>query len=361
MDSFEPRFLLLAGALGIGFLYGTVARASGFCLRSAVIEVIDRRPARQAAAWAIALPVAVLGTQLLAYLGVIDLSKTMYLTPTVMWLSLIVGGLLFGFGMVITRGCGGRHLVLAAGGNLRSWVVITVLGLTAYMTLRGILALPRTWIEGAGSLSLGETAQSIPLLFAGQADAGAASLVIAGAMVLMGGIAALRLRSRPGALGGIAAGLAVGLLIPASWYITGVLGFDDFEPAPMASLTFTAPMGNALQFLMTYTGSTADFGITAIAGVLAGAFAWAAASRSLKAEGFDSPGHLARYALGGALMGFGGVLALGCTIGAGLSGMSTLSLGSLIALASIVTGGGVGHFVKTRVVGGRSPEIVPAE
>ena len=105
----------------------------------------------------------------------------------------------------------------------------------------------------------------------------------------------------------------------------------------------------------------ADFGITAVAGVLAGAFAWAVASRSLKAEGFDTPGHLARYALGGALMGFGGVLALGCTVGAGLTGMSTLSLGSLIALASIVSGGAIGHFVKTRVVGGRSPEIVPAE
>jgi len=361
MDSFEPRFLLLAGALGIGFLYGTIARASGFCLRSAVIEVIDRRPARQAAAWAIALPVAVLGTQALAYLGIIDLSNTIYLTPTVMWLSLIVGGLLFGFGMVITRGCGGRHLVLAAGGNLRSWVVITVLGLTAYMTLRGILALPRTWIEGAGSVSLGETAQSIPLLLTDEAGAATAALVIAGMMVLAGGIAAWRLAQRPGALGGIAAGLAVGLLIPASWYVTGVLGFDEFEPAPMVSLTFTAPMGNALQFLMTYTGSAADFGITAVAGVLAGSFAWAVASRSLKAEGFDTPGHLARYALGGALMGFGGVLALGCTIGAGLSGMSTLSLGSLIALASIVTGGAVGHFVKTRVVGGRSPEIVPAE
>lgn len=361
MDSLEPRFLLLAGALAVGFIYGTVARASGFCLRSAVIEVIDRRPARQAAAWAIALPLAILGTQVLSHLGVIDLKDSIYLGNSVMWLALIIGGLLFGFGMVITRGCGGRHLVLAAGGNLRAWVVITILGLTAYATLRGILALPRTWIEEAGTLSLGETPQSLPLLIAGTEGAGTTALMIAAGLMVIGAFAAFRLRHQPGAFGGIAAGLVVGLLIPASWYVSGILGFDEFEPTRPVSLTFTAPMGDALQFLMTYTGTAADFGITAIAGTLAGAFAWAAATRSLKAEGFDSPGHMGRYVLGAAMMGFGGVLALGCTIGAGLSGMSTLSLGSLIALASIVTGGAVGHHIKTRIVGGRAPKIVPAE
>jgi uncharacterized membrane protein YedE/YeeE len=360
MDSFEPRFLLLAGALGVGFIYGTVARASGFCLRSAVIEVIDRRPARQTAAWAIALPLAILATQLMSYLGVIDLSQSIYLSSNVMWLSLIVGGLLFGFGMVITRGCGGRHLVLAAGGNLRSWVVITVFGLTAYATNRGILALPRTWIESAGALPLGDTPQAIPYLLAGD-NAAQAGLTIALIAAALGAAAAFRLRRQPGVPGGIATGIAVGLIIAAGWYVSGVLGFDEFEPTRPVSLTFTTPVGNAIQYLMTYTGAAADFGITAIAGTLAGAFAWAAATRSLKAEGFDSPGHMARYALGGAMMGFGGILALGCTIGAGLSGMSTLSLGSLIALAAIITGGAVGHHVKTRIVGGRAPKIVPAE
>ena len=361
MDSLEPRFLLLAGALAVGFIYGTVARASGFCLRSAVIEVIDRRPARQAAAWAIALPLAILGTQILSYLGVIDLKDSIYLGSSVMWLALIVGGLLFGFGMVITRGCGGRHLVLAAGGNLRAWLVIVVMALSAYATNRGILALPRTWIEGAGTLSLGDTPQALPLLIAGPEGAGTTALVIAGALMILGAVAALRLRTQPGAAGGIAAGLVVGLLISVGWYVSGVLGFDEFNPTRPVSLTFTTPMGNALQFLMTYTGTSADFGVTTIGGTLAGAFAWAAATRTLKAEGFDSPGHMARYALGAVMMGFGGVLALGCTIGAGLSGMSTLSLGSLIALASIVTGGAIGHHIKTRIVGGRAPKIVPAE
>ncbi|MEQ8806795.1 MAG: YeeE/YedE family protein [Rhodospirillales bacterium] len=361
MDSLEPRFLLLAGALAVGFIYGTVARASGFCLRSAVIEVIDHGPARQAAAWALALPLAILGTQVLSYLGVIDLKDSIYLGSSVMWLALIVGGLLFGFGMVITRGCGGRHLVLAAGGNLRAWLVIVVMALSAYATNRGILALPRIWIEAAGTVSLGDTPQALPLLIAGPAGAGTAALAIAGILMAAGLLAAFRLRNRPGVAGGLAAGLVVGLLIPVGWYVSGVLGFDDFNPSRPVSLTFTTPMGNALQFLMTYTGTAADFGVTTIGGTLAGAFAWAAATRTLKAEGFDSPGHMARYALGAVMMGFGGVLALGCTIGAGLSGMSTLSLGSLIALASIVTGGAVGHHIKTRIVGGRAPKIVPAE
>tara|TARA_R110002073_G_scaffold291268_3_gene456334 strand:+ start:1144 stop:2229 length:1086 start_codon:yes stop_codon:yes gene_type:complete len=361
MDSLEPRFLLLAGALAVGFIYGTVARASGFCLRSAVIEVIDHGPARQAAAWALALPLAILGTQVLSYLGVIDLKDSIYLGSSVMWLALIVGGLLFGFGMVITRGCGGRHLVLAAGGNLRAWLVIVVMALSAYATNRGILALPRTWIEAAGTVSLGDTPQALPLLIAGPEGAGTAALAIAGILMAAGLLAAFRLRNRPSVAGGLAAGLVVGLLIPVGWYVSGVLGFDDFNPSRPVSLTFTTPMGNALQFLMTYTGTAADFGVTTIGGTLAGAFAWAAATRTLKAEGFDSPGHMARYALGAVMMGFGGVLALGCTIGAGLSGMSTLSLGSLIALASIVTGGAVGHHIKTRIVGGRAPKIVPAE
>lgn len=361
MDQFESRFLLLVGALAVGFVYGGVARATGFCLRSAVIEVIDRRPARQAAAWALALPLAILGTQILIYLGILDLGQSIYLAPNVMWPSLVIGGLLFGFGMVITRGCGGRHLVLAAGGNLRSWIVISILGLTAYATNRGILALPRTWIESAGGLNFENSTQAIPSLISGPEGAPMAALVMAGVLLACGGIAAFRLRNQPGVFGGIIAGLIVGVLIPAGWYVSGVLGFDEFEPVRPASLTFTTPLGNGLQYLMTYTGAAADFGVAAVAGTLAGAFAWAISTQSLKAEGFDSPGHLARYALGAAMMGFGGVLALGCTIGAGLSGMSTLSLGSLIALASIVTGGAIGHHIKTRIVGGRAPKVAPAE
>ena len=109
MDAFEPGFLLIAGALAIGVVYGGVSRLSGFCLRSAVIEVAENRPARQVAAWATARPVAILATQVMSGMGIIDLSSSIYLSSGLLWVSLGLGGFLFGLGMILTRGCGGRH------------------------------------------------------------------------------------------------------------------------------------------------------------------------------------------------------------------------------------------------------------
>lgn len=362
MEDFEPRFLLLAGALLIGAIYGAVGRLSGFCLRSAVIEAVERRPSKQIAAWAVALPVAIAGTQWMSVAGIIDLSESIYTGSSAFWLALILGGFLFGQGMVMTRGCGGRHLVLAAGGNLRSWVVVTVLGLTAYATLRGILALPRTWVEGLGSVEFASGGQALPQVLNGATglSSDTLALLVSAAALVIGAVTVIRLRGNGGITRGALAGAVIGLLIPLGWYVTGVLGFDDFEPTPVASITFTAPIGDAVQYLMTYTGASANFGITVVGGALVGSFIVALLFGQLRPEGFETPGQLARYALGASLMGFGGVLALGCTIGAGLSGMSTLSIGSVLALSSILTGAAVGHQFKTRLVGGREPKAVSA-
>ena len=336
-----------------------VGRLSGFCFRSAVIELAERRPGRQLAAWLAAPAVAVAGSQALALNGTVDLGEGMYLGGSMAWGGLILGGLLFGAGMMLTRGCGARHVVLAAGGNLRSWVVLVTLGITAYATLRGILALPRVWMAEAASTEFESGSQGLPVLLGDAAGAAPTTVaaVLAALLLATAAVAAWRLRwaSRP--LPGLVAGALVGALVPASWYVTGVLGFDEFEPQPLESLTFTAPLGDALQYLMTYTGASADFGIAAVAGVLAGSFAAAVMTRSLRAEGFEGAAHLGRYLLGGALMGFGGVLALGCTIGAGLSGVSTLSLGSLLAFAAIATGAAVTQRVLS---GSRSAAGAPA-
>lgn len=360
MDLTEPRTLLLLGAVGIGLVFGFAARVSGFCLRSALIEIVDRRAGRQTVTWLVTFAVALVVTQFLSFTGVIDLTESIYLTTDLTWLALVVGGLVFGFGMVLTRGCGGRHLVLAAGGNLRSWVVLAVLGLTAYMTLRGILALPRTWLEDIAMVG-GETVELSLGAMVGGAQSLTASLGIAGAI----GAACLFAAWRVGRSGvpssAWIAGAVIGLMIPVGWYVTGVLGFDEFEPVRTESVTFTAPVGNAIQYLLTYTGSQADFGITVVGLTVVGAFFGAVLTGGLKLEGFDTPGHLLRYAGGAVLMGFGGVLALGCTVGAGLSGVSTLSFASILALASIVAGGTIGHKIKIGVVGGRAPEVVPAE
>lgn len=366
MDALEPRELLLIGALTIGATFGLVGRLSGFCLRSAIIEVLDGRSGRQTVAWLTALAVAVTGSQALALTGTVDLSESVFLGSVVAIPAIALGGLMFGFGMVLTRGCGGRHMVLAAGGNLRSWVVLVVLGLSAYATLRGVFAVMRVWLEGLAPIETQVSGGILSDILAPSLGLDASSLAIALVALAvfgatLGTIAIARRAMRRDVVIGVASGLAVGLLIPAGWYVTGVLGFDEFEPAALHSIMFTAPVGNAIQYLMTFTGSQADFGITVVGGTLAGAFVAAAATGSIKAEGFDTPGHLGRYAFGGLLMGTGGVMALGCTIGAGLSGISTLSVGSVVALASIVAGGAIGHRLKIRLVGGRAPEIVPAE
>jgi uncharacterized membrane protein YedE/YeeE len=350
MENLEPRDWLLIGALGIGLLFGIVGRLSDFCVRSAILETADGRVGARLASVLVALSVAVIGTQGLAYAGIVELGESIYLSQTLAWGSLVLGGVVFGIGMVLTRGCGARHLVLAAGGNMRSWLVLLALGLTAYATLRGLLALPRMWIENVTSLAVEAGDQSIATLLAGgtgQTSVATAALVAALTIVT---IVVVRRAARKVSIGWpVAAGIAIGLLIPASWYVTGVLSFDEFEPVRLESLTFTAPVGNAIQYLLTLTGSQADFGIVVVAGVLLGAFAAAAGSRTLRADSFEGSGHLGRYLLGGALMGFGGVLALGCTIGAGLSGLSTLSFGSLLASTGIVSGAVLCHRLLNRV------------
>ena len=363
MDLSEPRTLMLIGALSIGGVFGVTARLSGFCLRSAIIEVIERRSGNQFVAWLTALAVAVVTTQALVFSGVVDLGESIYLTSDITWLATIPGGLLFGLGMVLTRGCGGRHLVLAAGGNLRSWIVLTFLGLTAYMTLRGILSLPRTWLESVASVPADVATTSLGTAAASAFNTPAAPASFAVALVIGASclVAVIRARPENGHGTPIIAGAIIGLTIAAGWYVTNVVGLDEFEPIRTESISFTSPLGNAIQYLLTYTGNQANFGIAVIGGTLVSAFLTAAATRGLNLQGFDTPRHLLLYIGGAAMMGFGGVLALGCTVGAGLTGVSTLSVVSVIALISIVAGATIGHCVKVGSFGARATEVVPAE
>jgi hypothetical protein len=127
-------------------------------------------------------------------------------------------------------------------------------------------------------------------------------------------------------------------MIPAAWYVTGVIGYDDFDPTPLNSFTFISPVGESLQYLMTFTGSTINFGIAVVAGIISGSFLSAYMNGEFKVESFGDPADMIRHMSGGVLMGIGGVLALGCTVGQGITGMSTLAIGSVIALASIIAG-----------------------
>jgi uncharacterized membrane protein YedE/YeeE len=292
----------------------------------------------------LAIGVAILATQALDYRGAVDLGEAIYRTPNFGWLGHIVGGFLFGVGMTLASGCGQRSLVRLGGGNMKSLVVVLLLGLTAYMTMRGLLALVRVRVFETSNVDLAAANlpnQGIDTIIATAVGAGSAELVRWIVTIALGvGLIAFAFAGKTfrRSFDNILAGLAIGIIIPAGWYITGVIGFDDFEPVRTESYTFIAPTGESLMYLLTFTGSTIDFGVAAVFGVILGSFLYVSLTGNFRLETFSDRGDMLRHIFGGIAMGFGGVLALGCTIGQGITGMSTLALGSLISLLSIVFG-----------------------
>jgi len=344
LDGIAPNILVAIAGFVAGALFGALAQRTGFCAMGGVSDMVLMGDGRRLRAWALAMAVAVLGTQGLAGLGLVDLGKSIYLGPSLGWFGAIAGGLAFGFGMVLTGGCGQRTLVRLGAGNLRSLVVLLVLAVTAYMTMRGLIAAARLPLEARINLDLrglGLDSQGLaPLL-----GRPVATLAVAGALLAYC-FADARFR-RSGR--DLVAGIGVGLLVVAGWAITGILGQDDFEPQPVASFTFVAPVADSLQYLMTFTGASIGFGVATVGGMLVGAFAAARASGSFRLEAFSDRADLLRHLAGAAMMGVGGVFAFGCTIGQGVTGLSTSAIGSLLAVAAIVAGavGGVKYLERT--------------
>ena len=338
MDSAQ---IVILSALVIGLIYGAVGLLSGFCMMSSLRGWWAQGDGRLVRTYALAIGVAIAATQLLAARGAVDIGKSVYLQPSFSAPMMFVGGLLFGYGMVLSNGCGSRALVLLGRGNLRSFVVVVVLAIFAQMTLKGLIAPARIAMVGATQATL--KANSVPALLAaaGLNEMTArmlAASVIAAALIIFA-FAHPAFRRSPGQ---IAAGLVVGLLVAAGWYATGYLGADDFNPTPVTSLTFIAPIADALQYVMLSTGSTLNFGIVTVFGVFAGSLVTALATGRFRLEGYQSPRHMLRSAGGAALMGAGGVMALGCSVGQGLTGVSTLALASFVAVAGIMIGTAAG-------------------
>ena len=306
-------------ALALGLAFGALAQITRFCLRRALVGE-DRKQA--AGVWLTALAVAVLGTQAAVAQGWIDFGDHRFMAADMPVLAIVVGGLMFGVGMVLTRGCISRLTVLTASGNLRALTVVVIFAITAHAALKGVLSPLRTTL---GSVTLPVDSAALPgkpLIW---------TVVIAAAALLF----ALRSGNRPVML---ALAALIGLLVPLGWVGTGFLLYDDFDPIAMESLAFTSPMTDALFFTVASTAIPAGFGTGLIGGVLLGALAAALLSRGFQWQSFSSPSETGRYLAGGALMGFGGVLAGGCTVGAGLSGIPTLSIAAILAVASMAVG-----------------------
>jgi hypothetical protein len=337
----EPNQTAILSGLVIGLLYGSIGLLSGFCMMSSLRGLWAEGDGRLARTFALAMGVAIAASQLLAARGSVDLGKSIYLQPSFSVPVMFFGGLLFGYGMVLSNGCGSRALVLLGKGNLRSLAVVIVLGIFAEMTLKGLIAPARIAAVQVTQMTVKIT--SLPALLSSfglnetYGRMFATSLVSAALIIFA--LAYGPFRRSPGQ---IVAGIAVGLLIAAGWYATGHLGADDFHPVPVSSLTFVAPIADGLQYVMLSTGSTLNFGIATVGGVFAGSLVTALLTGRFELEGYRSPQHMLRSVGGAALMGIGGVMALGCSIGQGLTGISTLALGSFVAVAGILAGAGMG-------------------
>lgn len=349
MSTLEPAQLLIVGGLVLGLLFGSFAQATAFCSSGAVLDVMRKGSSNRLRAWGVALAVAVLVSQLLFAFGGVDLTRSIYLATPLNLAGPIVGGFVFGIGMMLGNGCVSRNLVRLGYGNIRSFVVVVLVGITAYMTLRGIVAPLRLASESLTRTDLG--AAAIPDLLASRLPFDAStlrwiiSIALASALFLVC-FASKNFRASPR---NIVGGLSIGLLIAAAWYFTGVIAQDEFNPFPPASLTFVAPVGDAVEYLMIFTGTSANFGIAVVGGVIAGAFVTSMVRGKFEIEGFSNASDFFRQIIGAMMMGVGGVFAMGCTIGQGLTGMSTLSLGSALAAISILVGGFVGAALLNRL------------
>jgi uncharacterized membrane protein YedE/YeeE len=337
----DTASIVILSGLVIGLVYGAVGLLSGFCLMSGMRGWLAEGDGRLIRTYALAIGVAVAATQLLAAAGLVDIGKSIYLQSTFSAPVMFFGGLLFGYGMVLSNGCGSRALVLLGRGNLRSFVVVVVLAIFAQMTLKGLIAPSRIALVGASQTTA--TANSIPALLAAAGLSATAARMLAASVIAAALIIfAFALPSFRRSPGQIAAGVVVGLLVAGGWFATGYLGADDFNPVLVTSLTFIAPIADALQYVMLSTGSTLNFGIVTVFGVFAGSLVTALLTGRFHLEGYQSPRHMLRSGSGAALMGAGGVMAFGCSVGQGLTGFSTLALASLVAFAGILLGTAAG-------------------
>ncbi|OIR03280.1 putative inner membrane protein [mine drainage metagenome] len=352
--------------LGLGTVFGFIANKTNFCTMGAVSDVVNMGHWGRMRAWLLAIAVAMIGTNLLVYLGYLDLSKTIYTGNSFPWLAYIAGGLCFGVGMTLASGCGNKTLVRIGGGNLRSVVVFIFMGFAALVTLRGILGAFRVKFLLAPAVSIQlDHGQTLSAFLSGIGGLSPETLQLAIACVI--GLAILIFvfkdkKSRQSTDNNLA-GLIIGLIVVGGWFVTGHLGFgenpDTLEMTYLGtnshlaeSMSFIAPTAYTLEYWAYWTdiSTIVTFGVATIFGVGIGSFLYAMITKSFRWEAFSSPQDMFYHIIGATLMGFGGVTAMGCTIGQGITGVSTLSLGSFLALISIVIGSSITMKIQYAII-----------
>ena len=347
---------VLWATFGLAVAFGAIAQRTHFCTMGAVADIVNIGDWGRMRMWALAIGVAMLGFNAMVYLGWVEAGKSIYAGNRLIWLSNLLGGALFGVGMVLASGCGSKTLVRIGGGSLKAMVVFAVLAIAAYATMRGIVGVARVATVDTVSATL-TTGQDLPSLLAGVLGMERRLLALALGVLLGGGLVIWSV-SRPEGRSAdvLLAGLGIGLVVVGVWWVSGRLGHLPEHPQTleetflatnsqrMESLTFVAPIAYTVDWLILFSDKSKVLTIAVVStlGVIVGSMISALATRSFRWEGFAGTQDTAHHLVGAVLMGIGGVTAMGCTVGQGLSGVSTLALGSFIAFAGIVGGAVLG-------------------
>ncbi len=341
----SPAGVSLGGFL-IGCAFGALVYRTNFCIMGALSDIVNLGDRRRLSAWLLAIATAIVLVEMLRRAGVVPVERSMYLSPRLNWLGHILGGLIFGFGMVLSGGCPTRNLVRFGAGDLRALVVLIVIGIAGFVTIGGVIAPLRDGLEQWTLIDLKRwelQTQGLGEMLSRLANLPSATATTA--LALISGPAALVWALRDDGFrrssSHILSGVGVGALVACGWALTGV-AYDEFAATPLApvSLTLIRPLGDTLDWLQRFTAAPLPgFGVASVLGTLAGATGMALRMGRFRVLGFADVGDLKRNLGGAALMGIGGAMALGCTIGQSVTGISTLAAGSVLTTAALVAGG----------------------
>lgn len=350
LASLNKQVLVLTFALSV--MLGAIAQKTHFCTMGAVSDVVNMGDWTRMRQWGLAIGVAMVGFALLVYSGQIDPSKTIHASNRWIWLSALLGGGFFGFGMVLASGCGSKTLVRVGSGSLKALVVMLVMGVAAFATLKGITAVARVATVDTVAFEFSHLA-NLSFWTAGILDLNPKSMtlylgLVFGSVFIIWALLGANFVSFDNLL----AGLGIGLLVTAMWWVSGNLGFVDEHPVTLESvylatnsgrieaLSFVAPIAYLLDWIVLFSDKSKvlTLGIVSVLGVVCGSAVTALFTRTFRWEGFASIEDVANHLVGAVLMGIGGVTAMGCTVGQGLTGLSTLGLTSMVSFAAILGG-----------------------
>ena len=340
----DNAFVALAGLLG-GILLGLAARLGRFCTMGAIEDLLYGGSGIRMRMWVLAIGVAVLGTYALTGLGWLVPEESFYLSIRWMPLASILGGLTFGYGMALAGNCGYGSIARLGGGDFRAFVIVLVMGVSAYVVLSGPLSGLRAWVFTQQDVT-NDMPPGIAHLLSDLTGLGRTAIGLGlGLLICLGALASRKFLSRPGS---VFWAVVVGIAVISGWAATAYVAAHGYSALPVVSHSFSAPVGETLLYTMTSSARAPSFAVGSIFGVVLGAFAGSLIKGHFKWEACEDPRELRRQIFGAGLMGAGAVVAMGCTVGQGITAFSVLSFSAPVTFLSIFAGAALGlrHLIE---------------